>query len=183
MEYQLLMGREFHNEFNKAIEDWMWFQKHPALGPEQKWFYPRGFFEVLKPFRGLANGDIILIDSYPHSRVVKMATSTKKQEFINYSPEMNAHIKLTPHEYSFLHPLTYKEIYKLLPHMSTRIRKMVGYSYWSKQLPEWICADCASKMPIEFKGEGKYKLQRRCNKCGTNKAICNNRSDFKPKAR
>lgn len=173
-----------HSQFNKAIEEWIWFEKNPPLGPEQKWIYPRGFLLVLKPFRGLNEGDVILIDSLSHARVVKIATPLKKQEFVNHSPELNAHIKLTPDEATALRSLTTKEIYRLLPHMSKRIRRWSGYRYWGQSLPEYICGDCASKMPVEYKeGEGKYKLQRRCNCCGKNKAICNNRNDFKPKGR
>ncbi len=183
MEYQLLMGVEQHAQFNKAIEEWMWFQNNPPLGPEQKWYYPRGFLRVLKPIIGLSVGDIILIDSLAHSRIVKLATATDKQEFINHSPELNTHSKITPEQNLSFEKLTTKEIYRIIPHMSARIKHLSGYRHWAASLPEWICGDCARKMPIEFKEDGKYKLQRRCNCCGKNKAICNNRNDFKPKGR
>lgn len=184
MEYQILMGIEQYAQLCQSVEEHVWILNNPCLGPEQKWFYPRGFLKVAKSFRGLSVGDTVLIDGYAHTRVVKMATSTQRQEFISYSRDMNTHIKLTPEEYSSFKPLTTREIYRLIPHMSARIKHLVGYRYWSISLPEYLCVDCQSKMPIEYKDDkGKFRTQRRCNCCGKNKAICNNRSDFKPKGR
>ncbi len=182
MEYEILMGLETAKLWDKAVEDHVYFLKNPIQGPQQKWFTGYGFYKVLTSFNVLEPGNVILIDRYTHTRIVKIATPTQKQVFLLSSEDFNTRTKYTPENwFKLLRPLTPKEIYNLLPHMSKRIKVLAGYSAFAKSLPDYLCTPCMVKFNVEAKeGWGKHKLQRRCNGCGINKAIVTPNSAFKP---
>lgn len=183
MEYQILMGLEASKQWDGAIKDLMHRLKNPILDqPKQQWHYGNGIYKVLQPFGSVVPGDNILLDSYTHNMVVKLATPTEKQVFCDWSEDFGPRMKFTPEEWNNkLRPLTTREIYNLLPHMSDRIKHLRGYFLFAKSLPEFMCTPCSEQFQIEVnKGWEKHKFQRRCNCCGKNKVIVRPRNAFKP---
>jgi len=184
MSYELLMGLEQSKAFDEAIQQWMWFEKNPILDqPKQKWHRGDGFYRVVLPFNELMVGDIILLQGYTHNRVVKIATPTEKQVFFNYDRNFNADMQFTPEEWLKIIPLTKRELFKILPHMSTYIKDNSGYSEIMRFYPENLCADCKKLLHLEIKKGWESWLgggNKRCNNCGKSPIVTTRRNALKP---
>jgi hypothetical protein len=134
-EYVMLGSLEFSNQMDEAVKEAVWFMKNPRLGPEQKWHHAHGFYKVLSGFGPLKAGDFILMVSYVHYRVVKIATATEKQVFYSYEENFNANMKFTPAEWKAVRPIDKWELLAIFPHLSERIKALYG-NYALKQFEQ-----------------------------------------------
>lgn len=180
-EYVIYGSAETFKQMDKAVEQLVWFIKNPRLGPEQKWHHGDGFYRVMKQFGPLETFDIILLKSYVHSRVVKIATATQKQVFYSYSEDFNASMKFTPEEWQKLKPLSKWELLKIFPHLSDRIKHLYGYYAVMKSYPEKMCTDCWKSMNLKLQENrhiGTYS--KRCDKCGKHPVVTTWNTSLKP---
>lgn len=151
-EYAIYGGIESTKQMGSAITELMWFAKNPILDqPAQKWHHASGLYMVLKAFGEVKAGDVLLFDSPTHSRVVKIATATEKQVFYSHTENFNANMKFTPHEWLSIRPLTKRELLKIFPHLSDRIKWLHGYFAIMQFYPEYLCSDCIKLLNLEVK--------------------------------
>ncbi len=183
MEYQIMMGLEGSKAYEKAIQDWMYRIKNPILDqPAQKWHRGDGIYRVIVPFAGFKYLDYILLDNYTHTRIVKLASPWTKQEFIPWSKELNASMPFTPEEWNrHLRSPTKKELYRLLPHLSIRIKWLTGYNQYMSFYPEYMCTDCFTKLGLElreYRHVGSWC--KHCKNCGKHTPVTTCRNSLKP---
>lgn len=183
MEYQLLMGLKAAQSVEKAIHDLMERIKNPILDqPAQKWHRGDGIYRVVAPFHVFKAGDNILIKSYVHTRIVKLATPINKQEFIPYTKEFNYDTPYTPLEWvTYLRPLTIKEVWDLLPHMSRLIKSLCGYHQYMSFYPEYMCTDCFTQLGLELRQHAHVgSWCKHCKLCGKHTPVTTCRHSLKP---
>lgn len=182
MEYQILMGLELDQQWQKAVADLIERQKNPILDqPKQKWHRGAGIYRVLQPFSVFKPGDNILMQDYVHTRIVKLATPIEKTEFIPWTRELNAGTLFTPFEWETLfRPLNKDELWHLLPHLRYSIKDH-GEHLYMQFYPEFLCKECFPKFNLELK-DPKFKVayKSRCKSCGTEKRLTARRSYLKP---
>lgn len=166
-EYVIYGSAETFKQMDEAVSNLVWIMKNPRLGPEQKWHHGDGFYRVMKQFGQLYTFDIILLKSYVHSRVVKIATATQKQVFYSYSEGFNASMKFTPEEWQKLKPLSKWELLKIFPHLSDRIKHLHAYFAIMQFYPEYICEECIALLSLENKGGGweNHHYNKTCGNC------------------
>jgi len=180
-EYVIHGSSETFKQMDEAVSNAVWFINNPPLGPEQKWHYGDGFYRVMKSFGPLETFDIILLKSYVHSRVVKIATPSQKQVFYNYEPNFNASMKFTPEEWQSLKPLNKWEIMQIFPHLSDRIKHLYGYHAIMQFYPESMCTECYKQLNLEPRTSvpiGTY-LQT-CTRCNKKLCVTTYRNSLKP---
>lgn len=181
MEYQLFMGLEGSIAYEKAIADLIDRLKNPILDqPKQLWHRGSGIYVVVKAFASFKYFDFILLDSYIHGAVVKLATPCAKQEFIPWTKEINAQMAFTPEEWKSLRLPTKKELWKLLPHLSVRIRNLCGYYQYMSFYPEYLCTDCFTKLGLELQAHSHVgSWCKHCKKCGKQTPVTTHRNSLK----
>lgn len=151
-EYIIYGSAETFKQMDDAVALAVERIKNPILDqPAQKWHHGDGFYMVLKPFGEVKTGDSILLKSYVHTRVVKIATATEKQVFFNWREDFKADMKFTPEEWQSLRQLTKRELLKIFPHLSDRIKHLHAYFAIIKFYPEEICSDCIKTLNLEIR--------------------------------
>lgn len=184
-EYIIYGSAETFKQMDDAVALAVERIKNPILDqPAQKWHYGDGFYMVLNPFGDVKTGDVILLKSYVHTRVVKIATATEKQVFFNWREDFKADMKFTPQEWQSLRQLTKWELLKIFPHLSDRIKHLHAYFAIMQFYPECVCSDCIKLLNLEIKEDWKQwhnsYYKKRCQNCHKVPAFTTFRNALKP---